>query len=100
MAKKTKKKREPAPRVAHVDFVVDKEKQFIKYVKYLSSPGHIMWRNFLAGAFRGVGFLLGSALIIALIGFLVNDVISNVPIFRELSQAIDIWLESTLESGQ
>jgi len=89
-----KKDKKIAPRVAHVDFFVDKERSFIKYVKYLSSPVQIMWRNFLVGAFQGIGFTLGTALLLALIGFITTKVLGNVPFFSDFSDAIRIWLET------
>jgi hypothetical protein len=82
-----------SPRVAHVDFQIEKEHLFINYVKYLSSPVHIMWRNFLAGAFRGLGFVLGSAILLWLIGVIL-DVF---PFFSDLTDAVNIWLDSFLE---
>ena len=95
-----KKDRKIAPRVAHVDFFVDKERTFIKYVKYLSSPLQIMWRNFLVGAFQGIGFTLGTALLLAVIGFIITKVLGNIPFFHDFSEAVSIWLENTLASPQ
>jgi len=91
-----KKPLPPSPRIAHVDFYVNKEREFVKYVNYLSNPFHIMWRNFLAGAFYGVGFILGTALLLALIGWILNSVLGEVPFFSDFSRAISVWLEGTL----
>jgi len=87
-----------SPRVAHVNFNVEKERSFLRYVKYLSNPVHIMWRNFLAGAFQGLGFILGSALLLALIGFVTGKILINIPIFSDLGEAINMWLETTLDA--
>ncbi len=100
MPKKTKKKSEPAPRVAHVDFFVEKERTFVKYVKYLSNPLHIMWRNFLVGTFQGVGFVIGTALFLAFIGVFTAKVLGHIPFFSDFADAVSIWLENTLESQQ
>jgi hypothetical protein len=89
-----------SPRIAHVDFYVEKERQFVKYVKYLSSPLHIMWRNFLVGAFQGLGFALGTAILLALIGFMTSKVLVQIPIISELGQAVDIWLDGTIDIQQ
>jgi hypothetical protein len=98
--KKPRKKTNPSPRVAHVDFLVEKEKHFLKYVKYLSNPFHIMWRNFLAGTFHGLGFMLGTAILISIIGFFTSKVLGNLSFFSDFAQAVNIWLDSTLESQQ
>ena len=97
------KKRKPvssSPRVAHINFNVEKERSFLKYVKYLSNPLHIMWRNFLVGAFQGLGFILGSALLLAIIGFITSKVLINIPFISDFGQAINLWLESTLDTQQ
>lgn len=88
----------PSPRIAHVDFYVEREALFVKYVKYLSSPFHVAWRNFLAGTFHGLGFILGTALLLALMGWVLKGVVAEVPFFQDLGMAIDVWLEETLEN--
>jgi hypothetical protein len=88
-----------SPRIAHVTFNVEREHMFVQYVKYLSSPVHIMWRNFLAGAFRGLGFVVGTTLLLTLMGFLTGRVLAEIPLFSEFAQAVDIWLENVLESN-
>ncbi len=87
-----------SPRIAHVDFYVNKEEAFLKYVNYLSSPFHIMWRNFLAGTFHGVGFILGTSLFLAIVGWILKSVLGEVPFFSDFSQAVGLWLESTLQN--
>lgn len=101
MTTKRRRKGEPvAPRVAHVDFYVDKERTFVKYVKYLSSPWHILWRNFLVGSAQGVGFVVGTAILLTLIGFFINSILGHIPFFSDFSAALNLWLERTLEPTQ
>jgi len=96
--RRSKKKGVPlSPRIAHVDFYVDREKTFVKYVKYLSSPWHILWRNFLVGTAQGVGFVLGTALFLTVVGFILNQILGTIPFFSDFSQAVTLWLESNLE---
>lgn len=83
-----------------VDFKVDDQKEFEKYVKYLSHPFHIMWRNFLAGTFHGLGFILGTALFLTILGYILNSILGELPFFSDLAEAINIWLQSTLENSQ
>lgn len=97
MTKSTEKKTK-SPRVAHIDFNIDKEKEFVKYVKYLSNPWHIMWRNFLVGTFRGLGLVVGTAILLALIGFIVSKVLVEIPLFQNISEALDMWVGSTIDS--
>ncbi len=83
-----------APRVAHVDFLVDKERHFIRYVKYLSNPWGIIWRNFLVGTFQGLGFIIGSALFLAGAGFVTTKVLGEIPLFSDLAEVLNFWLET------
>lgn len=80
--------------IAQVQFRVDREKDLKKFVKYLSHPGHIMWRNFLAGTFHGLGFALGTAVLLAFLGFIIKDILGQLPFFENLSQAVEVWLEN------
>lgn len=80
-----------------VDFKIDEQKELHQYIKYLSHPWHIMWRNFLAGTFHGLGFILGTALFLAILGFILNKVLGELPFFSDLAEAINVWLETTLE---
>lgn len=89
-----------SPRVAHVNFNVERERNFLRYVKYLSSPLHIMWRNFLAGTFHGLGFILGSAVLLALFGFITSKILINIPFISDFGQALNIWLQGILETQQ
>lgn len=48
-----------------------KELQVSEFIKYLRSPWRIMWHNFLAGVFRGLGLIVGVTVVFAtLIWFL------------------------------
>ena len=37
-----------------------------EFIRYSSSPWRIVWTNFVAGVFRGLGALLGASIVIAL----------------------------------
>lgn len=95
MAKSSSKKSR-SPRIAHVDFNIEKERNFVKYVKYLSNPFHIMWRNFLVGTFQGLGFVLGTALLLTVIGFVFSSFLGQISFFKDISQALDLWLNQNL----
>lgn len=85
--------------VATIQLKVDSERDFRNYVKYLSHPVHIMWRNFLAGTFHGVGFILGTALFLTILGYIVNTVMGELPFFSDFGKALNLWLQSTLDNS-
>ena len=43
------------------------------YWDYLSRPGRLIWANFLAGLFRGIGMAVGFSLLGALIVYLLEQ---------------------------
>ena len=75
-----------------------KKHQVDEFHDYLSSPWRIMWANFLAGTMRGLGFLLGAALVIALMGFILKEVLSNIPMVGDFFKALNEWIEHTLQT--
>lgn len=81
--------------IAQVNFKVDKEKEFRKYVKYLSSPWQIMWRNFLVGTFQGLGFALGTALILTFFGYLFGQTIAKLPAFENVGNFFEQIIETS-----
>lgn len=42
------------------------------FIRYSSSPWRIMWSNFIAGVFRGLGAIIGASFFIALIVWLLT----------------------------
>lgn len=93
----TKNKKEQL-QAAHVDLYIHKEADFRKYLLYLSHPLHIMWRNFLAGTFQGLGFVLGTAFFLALISFVLQQILGEIPFFSDFARALQLWLENNLQS--
>ena len=93
-------KKKQNTKLAQVTFKVNNEREFKKYVKYLSNPWHVAWRNFLVGAFHGLGFVIGSALLLSLFGYFVSDIFANIPVFSQFAEVVQIWMESTLESKE
>ena len=68
------------------------------YFRYLGSTRTIFWTNFLAGTARGLGFVIGTVLVIAVITFLVSQVLSEIPWIGEMFRWMDDWLRSNIES--
>ncbi len=84
-------------KLGSVTFTLRNEREFKDYVKYLTSPWQIMWRNFLAGTAQGVGILLGTALFLTILGYITNKIMGELPFFSDFAQAINVWLQTTLE---
>ncbi len=69
--------------------------EFEEFVRYVRSPWRIVWANFLGGMFRGLGFVIGMTLILAILIWILAELIDPVvsgffPLFRE---AFSIFLE-------
>ncbi len=61
---------------------------------YEAKVWEILWRNFLAGSCYGVGFVIGTALFITIVTFLLNQILGKIPFFSDLARAIDLWISS------
>lgn len=75
-----------------MEFLVSKESDFRKYLLYLSHPGHVIWRNFLAGTFQGVGFIVGSALFLTAVSYILKQILGEIPFFSDFANALNLWL--------
>ena len=73
--KKTKPKKSQAEKDAAALKKAFKELQVSEFVKYLHSPWRIMWTNFLAGIFRGLGALVGVTIVFAILIWLVTQMV-------------------------
>jgi len=66
---------------------------FRDFVNYLSSPWRIMWINFWAGVFRGFGILIGMALVIGILIWVMTQLV-DFPLIGVYFQQIVNYLES------
>lgn len=58
-----------------------------EYVKLSQRTGKILWLNFLSGIARGLGFSIGTTLVLALLYKLLSRLISmNIPYLTEMLQ--------------
>lgn len=55
-----------------------------EFMEYIRSPWRMLWPNFVAGVARGIGALIGAALVIAIIGWILTQMISLPLIGKEL----------------
>lgn len=68
------------------------------YLAYLSSPKNIFWTNFWAGTSRGLGFVIGTVVVITVVTFILGKVLSEIPWMGELFRWMDDWLKENLKS--
>ena len=52
-----------------------KELQISEFMKYLQSPWRIIWHNFLAGIFRGLGIIVGMTVVFAFLIWLLTNLV-------------------------
>lgn len=69
-----------------------------EYFRYLSSPRRILWTNFMSGTAKGLGFVLGTVIVIAVATFVVSQVLSEIPWVGELFRWLDDWMRANLET--
>lgn len=85
--------------VRKMDRIMEKLKriELQEFTNYLHSPWRILWANFLAGTSRGLGFIIGVAVIVALVGFITSRVLSHMPMVGEFFQAVNLWIKQAIE---
>lgn len=88
--------------VRKMDKILQKLKrvELQEFTHYLSSPWRILWANFLAGTARGLGFILGVALVLTAVGFITTKVLSQIPIVGEFFQAVYIWIQGAVNEAK
>lgn len=58
------------------------------FVLYVSSPWRVVWVNFIAGIFRGLGTIIGASIVIAVIIWLLS-LFTKIPLVGEYAQDIE-----------
>jgi len=69
------------------------------FVRYLRSPWRIIWSNLLAGIFRGLGFLIGATVIVAVAVYILVQILGNLPIVGEWFAEVGAFLTNIQESA-
>ena len=70
------------------------------YMMMVNRPTRIIWTNFLAGAFRGIGFTVGAAIIIAVVIKILAMLISmKIPYLSEHLTDLLQLIESVPKKG-
>jgi len=67
------------------------------FTRYLHSPWRISWSNFLAGVFRGLGFVIGATVILTVAVYILVQVLGNLPWVGEYFARIGEFVQSVQE---
>ena len=88
--------------VRKMDKILEKLKrvELQEFTNYLHSPWRIFWANFLAGTARGLGFIIGVALVLMIVGFITTKVLSQIPIVGDFFQAVYIWVQGAVQEAK
>lgn len=71
-----------------MDKDVERANQNLKeFIRYSSSPWRIIWSNFVAGIFRGLGAVIGASLVIALIIWILA-LFADLPLIGEYANQV------------
>jgi len=100
-SKKTPSPKASRAQVIHNNYVsVDtlSSEEMQEYFRYLASVRTIFWTNFLAGTARGLGFVIGTVVVLALVTFIVSQVLSEIPWVGEMFRWMDDWLKQNIDS--
>lgn len=79
--------------------VVLRRARLAEYVELMSKPAILMWRSFLAGLFRGMGFALGFVMLSALALYILNLLADlSLPILGDFIAELLMYVESVQKS--
>ncbi len=70
-----------------------------EFARYLHSPWRIMWSNLLAGIFRGLGFVIGATVVLAVSVYVLVQVLGNIPVVGEFFQWVGGFVSDIQEGA-
>lgn len=73
---------------------------FEEFVAYMRSPWRIIWANLLAGIFRGLGFVIGATVVLAIVVWILVQVLGNLPIVGEWFQEVGQFVQNIESASQ
>lgn len=76
------------------------ETGLLDFVRYLRSPWRIVWANFLAGVFRGLGFVLGATVVLAIVTYILVQVLGSLPWVGEFFQRAGNFVEDIQQATE
>lgn len=82
----------------NVEFKLEKFATLTDFVRYYSSPWKILFSNFLAGTAYGLGFVIGAAILVTVIAYILGHILVNIPIVGQFFQWLNDWLAVNLQN--
>lgn len=73
-------------------------KEMKEYFRYLSSFRSIFWRNFLAGTAQGLGFILGTVVVLSIVAYILGHILSGLPWLGEFFENFNSWLQQNVDN--
>jgi len=61
---------------------------FREYIDYLGRPWYTLWINFLMGVGRGLGFVIGATVIVALVVWVISRFLIQLPFVGDFFKAV------------
>jgi hypothetical protein len=73
-------------------------KELADYIDTISRTKVLMWRNFLAGTARGIGFTVGTAIVLTIVFKILQILVSwNIPFFQDVLIDIVTIVQDTVQ---
>ncbi len=70
-----------------------------EYLNFLSSPIKVFFLNFLAGIGRGLGFVMGATVVVAIILYVIGKVLVEVPLVGHFFEWLNKFLQESLQGS-
>ncbi len=67
-----------------------------EFIRYSSNPWRIVWVNFFAGVFRGLGTIIGASLVIGIL-FWILSLIADMPFVGEYARNVKMAVTGYVE---
>jgi hypothetical protein len=96
--KETEKTRAKVVHNTYISVDTLKDGDIKDYIQYLASPKTILLNNFMAGTARGLGFIVGTVIVLTLVTFLVSQILAEIPWMGELFRWLDDWLRANIDT--
>lgn len=102
----TEKIASDTPTEKHRDHLIQKVKEMNtalsksglkEYVTYLESPVRVFVTNFLAGIARGFGFILGATVVVAIVVYILGQILSQIPFIGDFFSFLNQFIQENLD---
>ncbi len=67
---------------------------FREYVDYIGRPWHTFWVNFMVGIARGLGFVIGATVVVALVVWIISQVLAQLPFVGDFFKTLGDFLSA------